>query len=95
MYDDATAQDCNPRGPNPTHWFPVPALPRHALDDAWPESPPHGATDIASLIGNPQDLIVRLLCSARDLELDEEIRLLCGESAVEIDRLVCRLERGA
>lgn len=27
VYDDATAQDCNPLGPNPTHWLPVPPLP--------------------------------------------------------------------
>lgn len=31
MYDDATTQDCNPLGPNPTHWLPVPPLPDNAV----------------------------------------------------------------
>ena len=28
MYDDATTQDCNPLGPNPTHWIIIPELPQ-------------------------------------------------------------------
>lgn len=27
VYDDATAADSNPLGPQPTHWLPVPPLP--------------------------------------------------------------------
>ena len=30
VYDDATAQDSNPLGPSPTHWFAVPELPKSA-----------------------------------------------------------------
>jgi hypothetical protein len=26
VYDDATTTDCNPMGPTPTHWLPVPPL---------------------------------------------------------------------
>ena len=36
MYDDATTQDCNPLGPNPTHWLPVPPLPANAMYPAKP-----------------------------------------------------------
>jgi hypothetical protein len=41
----------------------------------------------AALDDEPQDLIVRLLCAARDLGVAEDLRLLLGEAAAEVDRL--------
>ncbi len=35
IYDDDAAADCNPTGPEPTHWLDVPSLPNaeHIRDD--------------------------------------------------------------
>lgn len=35
----------------------------------------------------PRDLVVRLLAMARDYGAAEDVRLLCGEAAAELDRL--------
>jgi len=37
--------------------------------------------------GEPRDLLVRLLAVARDYGATEDVRLLCGEAAAELDRL--------
>lgn len=33
IYDDPTAQDSNPLGPQPTHWIPLPPLPSYKGND--------------------------------------------------------------
>lgn len=45
------------------------------------------ATAAAALADEPPDLVVRLLAAARDYGVAEDLRLLLGEAAGEVDRL--------